>query len=154
MTGNAQLHQLYRDTVLRHSRSPHNFRRIEGPHACAEGHNPLCGDKVTVYLHLDQELIDDVAFEADGCAISLASASMLTDMVTGQTAADAMALTNDVQAMLEGGNVPQRDFGEMNALSGVRAYPSRVRCATLPWRTLQAALTGTARTVTTESKEQ
>jgi nitrogen fixation NifU-like protein len=107
-----------------------------------------------VYVRLDHEIIDDVAVEADGCAISLASASMLTDMVAGQTTTDALALTNDVQAMLGGSSIPQRDFGEINALSGVRAYPSRVRCAALPWRTLHAALTGTNCAVTTESEEQ
>ena len=153
MTDMEQLRQLYRDTVLKHSRSPRNFRRIEAPQACADGHNPLCGDKITVYLHLDHETIDDATFEATGCAISLASASMLTDMVAGQTAAAAMALANDVQIMLAGKSVPQCDFGELNALSGVRAYPSRVRCAALPWRTLEAALTGTGRTATTEPKE-
>ncbi len=153
MPESEQLRELYRTAVLEHSRNPHNFRRIDGPHLHAEGHNPLCGDKITVYLRLDHGTVDDVAFEATGCAISLASASMLTDMVAGYTAADAMALSADVQAMLDGRSVAQRDFGELDALAGVRAYPSRVRCATLPWRTLEAALTGAGQTVTTEPKD-
>lgn len=153
MTDPDQLRRLYRDVVIEHSRNPHNFRRIDSPSASADGHNPLCGDRITVYLRTSNGDVDDAAFEAVGCAISLASASMLTDMVAGHTRAEASAITRDVLDMLESRAEPA-DLGPINALCGVRAYPSRVRCATLPWRTLQAALAGkTGGVVSTEREE-
>lgn len=153
MTTDAQLSRLYQDIVLRHSRNPHNQRRIEAAQAHADGHNPLCGDRITVYLQLEHGHIREAAFEAVGCAISLASASMLTDAITGCSTAEALNLAGEVEARLAG-QPATRDLGEIEALSGVRAYPARVRCATLPWRTLQAALTGAAQTVSTEAETQ
>lgn len=152
MTADGQLKDLYRDTVLRHSRAPHNLRRMESHQARAEGHNPLCGDHITVYLRMKGATIDDVAYEAEGCAISMASASMMTDVVAGRTPAEAGALAQAVAALLDG-SPPGCELGEINALAGVRAYPARKRCAMLPWRTLEAALGGAAGTVTTESKD-
>ncbi len=143
------LSRLYRDTVLDHSRNPRNFHRMEHAGAQAEGHNPLCGDKVTVYLHLDGDRVDDVSFEASGCAISVASASMMTEMVRGQPVAAARDAIHDADAMFAG-NGDAAPPGELAALAAVRAYPSRVRCALLPWRTLEAALDGSAATVSTE----
>lgn len=140
MTSQDDLNRLYRETVLDHSRNPRNFRRIEPADRRATGHNPLCGDKVTLYVKLGgNESIRDVAFEATGCAISLASASMLTELVLSRPLADVKALILDVCAMFTDHprNLPP---GDVTALAGVRAYPSRVRCATLPWRTLEAAL--------------
>jgi nitrogen fixation NifU-like protein len=150
MVSSAELGRLYRETVLDHSRNPRNLRSLSGANRRATGYNPLCGDKVTMYLQMDDEgRIADVAFEATGCAISLASASMLTEMIHGKDAAAAHAVIMNVDAMLSGAG-QEGQLGEFASLSGVRAYPSRVRCATLPWRTLEAALRGTTAPVSTE----
>lgn len=150
MSDTEALRRLYRDTVLQHSREPRNLHRMEQADRCADGHNPLCGDRITLYLRMPDETITDAAFEATGCAISLASASMLTEAVKHHTRTDALTLSRDVQSMLEGRTSGQ-SFGDLDALSGVSAYPTRVRCAALPWRTLQAALDGRHDTVSTES---
>lgn len=150
MPGQDDLSRLYRETVLDHSRNPRNFRRIESADRRATGHNPLCGDKITLYVDLDaNENISDAAFEATGCAISLASASMLTELVRSRPLADVKTLVLDVCAMFtdQPHNPPP---GDLAALAGVRAYPSRVRCATLPWRTLEAALQRDPAAVSTE----
>ncbi len=149
-SGAADVSRLYRDRVLEHSRNPRNFRRIGQPDASAEGHNPLCGDKVSVYLQFDDNRIRDAAFEATGCAISIASASMMTEAVRGQPAAAARAAIRDAEATFAGGcDTPP---GDLAALAAVREYPSRVRCALLPWRTLAAALAGDAIKVSTEQE--
>ena len=151
MNTHDDLSRLYRETVLSHNRSPRNFRRIESATRKATGHNPLCGDKITVYLDLDaDERIRDIAFEATGCAISMASASMLTEMVKNRPLGETQDLIIAACAAFSddsGGAAPP---GELAALAGVRAYPSRVRCATLPWRTLESALRGDASGVSTE----
>lgn len=144
-----QLNPLYRDIVLDHSRNPRNFRRLEPADASAEGHNALCGDKITVYLRLADDRLADVAYEASGCAISLASASLMSEATRGRSRADALAAAGDFLAALAPGS-RREPAGDLAALGGVRAYPSRVRCATLPWQTLKAALDGGTRTVTTE----
>lgn len=153
MTAKADLGRLYQDIVLRHSRNPRNLRRIEAAQARAEGHNPLCGDRLTIYLALERDGIRDAAFEGVGCAISLASASMLTEAVTGRSTAEALALAAAVRSRLAGGD-DGGELGEIEALSGVRGYPTRVNCATLPWRTLEAALTGAGQVVSTEAEER
>ena len=150
MTGNDDLSRLYRDTVLDHSRNPRNFRRIESAQCHATGHNPLCGDKVTLYVDLeDDDRIRDAAFEATGCAISVDSASMLTELVRNRRLGEVRDLIRDVCAMFTDHPVNPPP-GDLAALAGVRAYPSRVRCATLPWRTLEAALQGSPAAVSTE----
>jgi nitrogen fixation NifU-like protein len=149
MTTNDDLSRLYRETVLEHSRHPHNCRAIEAADRRVEGHNPLCGDRLTLYLDLDGDHIGDAAFEATGCAISLASASVLTDLVHGRRIGEARELIGKAAAMF-GGGPPGEDLGDLAALSGVSAYPSRVRCAMLPWRTLESALSDGSATVTTE----
>jgi nitrogen fixation NifU-like protein len=142
MATEGELGELYRETVLDHSRRPRNLRRIEQPARRATGHNPLCGDKITVYLDLTADkIVRDAAFEATGCAISMASASMLTELVRNRPLAEVQSMIRNVFAMFVSeteGLAP----GEMAAFAGVRAYPSRVRCATLAWRTLEAALRG------------
>lgn len=150
MTAQAAIDRLYQATVLDHSRNPRNFRRIDPADRRAEGNNPLCGDRITLYLHLDDDRIDDAAFEASGCAICLASASMLTNMVRGRPIADVRGTMRDIDAMFRG-EKPGSDVGDAAALAGVRAYPSRVRCALLPWRTLEAALGNAAASVSTEN---
>lgn len=140
MADDDDLKRLYRDIVLDHSRNPRNFRSLEAASHEATGHNPLCGDEVTIWLKMSGSgRIEDASARATGCAISLASASMLTEMVQGKDAGDARALISDVDAMLAGAPASER-LGAMAALAGVQAYPSRIRCAALAWRALAFAL--------------
>lgn len=132
---------LYQQIVLEHSRQPRNFRRLDGADRRAEGHNRLCGDKVTLYLGLAGDHITAATFEAAGCAICLASASLLTESVYGRTLADADTLAAGViDHFVDPAAHPLA--GALAALDGVLAYPSRIRCATLPWQTLRQALSG------------
>lgn len=135
------LTDLYQDIIIDHNRAPRNFRRIEPATRQAEGYNPLCGDKLTVYLKMDGDRVEDVSFEGSGCAISVASASLMTDYLKGRTEAEAETLYHDVHALLTGKSDEAADrLGKLAALAGVRDYPSRVKCATLCWHTIQAAL--------------
>jgi nitrogen fixation NifU-like protein len=136
------LKDLYRDVVVDHNRSPRNFRKLTDATSIQEGFNPLCGDKLTVYLKLDGDRISDVSFEGSGCAISVASASLMTETLKGKTVAQAEQLFEKMHALLTVED-PKRDLeslGKLAALSGVREYPSRVKCATLCWHTLKNAL--------------
>lgn len=145
------LRDLYRQTVLDHSRHPRNFRRIEGANREATGHNPLCGDKVSVYLRLSGEQIADVAFEATGCAICLASASLMTGLVAGHDVATALGEVDEFRdRFAPTATVTDNPADPLGALATVRDYPSRIRCATLPWETLRAALAGSGATISTE----
>lgn len=154
MADAASLKELYRRTVLEHSRDPHRFGRLEAADQSATGHNPLCGDKCTVYLRINDNSITDISFDGAGCAICMASASIMTDAVHGQhleqaqTAAAKVldAFDRDHQAADE-----ESLHGDMAALGAVRGFPTRIRCATLPWKTLQASLAGLPTTVTTET---
>lgn len=140
---------LYREIVLEHTRNPRNCRRPVAFDREAEGHNTLCGDKLRVFLSLDRDRLKDVAFEASACAIATASASLMTEAVRGQPRDRAEAAIDQFLGVLNGrhpGPLP----GELRALEGVQEYPSRVRCATLPWQTLRAALEARPETVTTE----
>jgi len=143
-----ELTDLYRQIVLDHSRHPRNQRRPAAYDREAEGHNPLCGDKVRVYLRLRQRTLEDVAFEATGCAICLASASLMTETVRNHSELEARASIDDFETALETDGAGLS--GELAAFAGVSQYPSRIRCATLPWKTLRAALDSSADTVTTE----
>ena len=147
MPASAAAIDLYRQTVLEHCRQPRNRRRLEMHDRAAEGHNALCGDKVTVYLRLREDDLSDVAFEASGCAIVTASASMMTEALKGKSVGGARAEVDDFVAAMAGAGELK---GEVAALGGVRAYPSRIRCATLPWQTARAALDASGATVTTE----
>jgi len=147
------LRELYRKTVLEHSRHPHNFRRLDSPDRSAEGHNPLCGDKIHLYLRLDGDRIDDLAYEASGCAISLASASIMSEQLRGFAEHDARQRADDVDAAFGSPNNDATLPGELAALANVRSYPSRVRCALLPWQTLRAALDEDSGAVSTEDRE-
>lgn len=145
------LTDLYRQIVLDHSRHPRNQRRPGRYDREAEGHNTLCGDKVRVYLLLEDGTLQDVAFEASGCAICLASASMMTEAVRARPLHEARTSIDQFSTALTtngGGTLT----GDLAALSGVSAYPSRIRCATLPWETLRAALDSSPATVNTEKK--
>ena len=150
MSESDDLRELYRQTVLEHSRNPHNFRRLDSPDRSAEGHNPLCGDKIHVYLNLEDDCIDDLAYEATGCAISLASASIMSDQLRGLDEQDARQRVEAVGTALGNRDADADLPGELAALASVRRYPSRVRCALLPWRTLRAALDEDTGAVSTE----
>ena len=151
MAATGALESLYRETILEHSSHPRNFGVLAEADRQATGHNPLCGDKVTVYLKLGGDgRIEAATFEGTGCAISTASASMLTERVCGMSDTEATAMIGDLNDMFAGTGGPAVS-GELAALSGVRSYPSRIRCATLPWRTLEAALHDDPCPVSTEA---
>mgnify|MGYP006294761029 CR=1 FL=1 len=148
-----ELKDLYRDLIIDHNKSPRNFGRIEPCSHHADGFNPLCGDKLTVYAEVDEDgRISEVTFEGSGCAISVASASLMTENVKGRTIAEARELFDTMHALLteDGADIDPAGLGKLAALSGVKAYPSRVKCATLCWHTLQAALEAKDDAVSTE----
>jgi nitrogen fixation NifU-like protein len=137
----AELDDLYQEVILDHNRRPRNFHAIADASHQAEGYNPLCGDRLTLYLKIDDGVIREVAFEGSGCAISKASASLMTDAVKGRSTADARALVDRFQRMVT--TPPElevEDLGKLSALAGVREFPVRVKCASLAWHTLKAAM--------------
>jgi nitrogen fixation NifU-like protein len=147
----SELRELYQQVILDHNRKPRNFRTLEGANRRAEGVNPLCGDRITLSLNVEDGVIKEAAFQGSGCAISRAAASMLTGSVIDRPEEDADALFQRVHAMLTGeasGDVG--DLGKLAVFAGVREFPSRVKCVTLAWHTLKAALAGTAAPVSTE----
>jgi len=147
----SELADLYQDVILEHSRHPHNFGKLDGANREAKGNNPLCGDRVTIYLIVDGDRIVDAHFEAKGCAISVASASMMTTMLKGKSVAEAKALFDRFHALVTGkSNGVGEGLDELAALSGVKDFPTRIKCATLPWHTMTAALAGTRDAVKTE----
>ena len=135
-----QLDDLYRDIILDHNRHPRNFGPLEPADASVEGFNPLCGDRLTLRLRLDGERIADIRFEGQGCAISTASASLMTEAVKGKTRAQALELFDRVHRLLTEDGGGGTELGKLEALSGVREYPARVKCASLCWHTLASAL--------------
>ena len=135
------LRDLYQEVILDHGRHPRNKRALAQANHLAHGENPLCGDKLTVFVKLDdQGVIADVSFEGQGCAISTASASLMTEAVKGKSRAEALALFERVHRMLTDDAAPADELGKLAALSGVREYPARVKCASLCWHTLASAL--------------
>jgi len=146
------LADLYRDVIVDHNRKPRNFRPMPDADCHAEGFNPLCGDRLTIYVKLDDGVISDVSFQGSGCAISVASASLLTESVKGRSVADAEQLFGTMHAMLtrDDADVDVASLGKLGALSGVRAFPARVKCASLCWHTLDAALHRKTEPVRTE----
>ena len=139
-----ELNDLYRDVILDHNRRPRNFGALEAADASVEGFNPMCGDRLTVRLKLDDDKISDIRFEGQGCAISTASASMMTEAVKGRTRTDALRLFDRVHQLLtDDAAPPAEELGKLAALSGVREYPARVKCASLCWHTLASALRST-----------
>lgn len=141
---NEDLRELYQEVILDHNKRPRNRGRVEEPTNEADGHNPLCGDQVHVTIHTQNGLIDAIAFEGQGCAISTASASLMTEAVKGKTIEQAEAIFREFQDMVTSPNSEEThdDLGSLVALAGVREYPVRIKCATLPWHTLHAALIG------------
>lgn len=147
----SELDDLYQEIILNHNKRPRNFRVLPAATHRAEGHNPLCGDEVTVFLHVDGDTVTDVSFDGQGCAISKASASLMTTRLKGKSVAEVRELARQIRAMLTGQeeHADLEDLGDLAALAGVRKYAVRVKCATLPWHTLEAALEGRG-TVSTE----
>jgi nitrogen fixation NifU-like protein len=136
----SELSELYQEVILDHNRRPHNFRVIEGA-TKQEGYNPLCGDRLTLYVAMDGGVIKDVAFQGSGCAISKASASLMTDALKGKTADEARTLFEEFHAMITSDHtVPAADLGKLSVLAGVREFPTRIKCASLAWHTMKAAV--------------
>jgi nitrogen fixation NifU-like protein len=137
----SDLSDLYQEVILDHNRRPRNFGALEGPTHQAEGHNPLCGDRLTLHLRLEGEVVRDIAFQGSGCAISRASASLMTDSVKGRSVADVQALFERFHRMVTTPpDAEVEDLGKLSVLAGVREFPVRVKCASLAWHTLKAAL--------------
>ena len=144
------LDELYQEVILDHNRRPRNFRVLDGGRS-AEGYNPLCGDRLRVYLRVDDGVISDVSFQGSGCAISKASASLMTESIRGKTTAEAGALFERFQRMITASaDAPVDRMGKLAALAGVRKFPVRVKCASLAWHTLQAAVQARDEIVSTE----
>jgi nitrogen fixation NifU-like protein len=148
----SDLRELYQQVILDHSKKPRNFQKLDGANRTAEGHNPLCGDQVTLYVQVEDDVIRRIGFQGSGCAISKASASMMTDSVKGKTTAEAQQLFERFHDLLTGKGGPgdPGDLGKLAVFSGVREFPVRVKCATLAWHTLRAALEGKGEPISTE----
>lgn len=147
------LADLYQQLIIDHNRNPRNCRALDGANRRAEGDNPLCGDRIKLFLRVENDVIQDVGFQGSGCAISQAAASMMTQAVKGKPIGEAEALFRAFRGMVTGGpDAPPdaRTLGKLAAFAGVREFPARVKCANLPWHTLHAALAGAAEPVTTE----
>jgi nitrogen fixation NifU-like protein len=144
------LRELYQEVILDHNKRPRNFGVLEGGSQAA-GHNPMCGDRVSVYVRMDGDRVAEARFTGNGCAISKASASMMTEAVTGHTAEEVRAMFTTFQDMVTGhAEADDEKVGKLVVLSGVKEYPSRVKCAMLAWHALQAAIDGANTTVSTE----
>ena len=148
----SSLSDLYQEILLEHNSKPRNFRKLDDPSQTVEGYNPLCGDQITLYLKVEDGVIADAGFQGYGCAISKASASMMTQSVKGQTIESAAHVSDAFRRMMTD---PDADLdydalGDLESLSGVIEYPTRIKCAVLAWHTLNAALDGRGETVTTE----
>jgi len=147
----ADLRDLYQEVILDHGRRPRNFGPLAGANRHAEGFNPLCGDRLTLHLQVEDGVIREARFEGSGCAISTASASLMTEALKGKTQAEAEALFGAFHAMLTAPDGAEAaDLGKLEVLAGVREFPTRVKCATLAWHTLEAALHCSAAPVSTE----
>ena len=146
------LTELYQQVILDHSKRPRNFHKLEGANRTAEGHNPLCGDHVTMFLSVDGDVIKDISFLGDGCAIYRASASLLTESLKGKKASEVKQLFDKIHEMVTTGRV-NGDMGKLAAFAGVHKFPARVKCAILPWHAAMAAVEGKTTPVTTEKED-
>lgn len=146
-----ELRDLYQEVILEHSKAPRNFKALEGANHQAEGYNPLCGDRFTVYLEMDGDKIREVGFQGAGCAISKASASMMTQTVKGKTKEEAEKIFHRFHDLVTGhSHGDEAELGKLAVFSGVSEFPMRVKCATLAWHTLEAALEGKQEKISTE----
>jgi nitrogen fixation protein NifU and related proteins len=147
----SDLRDLYQEVIFDHYKKPHNYHALAGANHVAHGHNRLCGDKLTVYLDVEGDVIRDLSFEGNGCAISTASASLMTDALKGKKLDEVEHLFQEFHHMVTHDDAePDPDLGKLEVLAGVREFPARVKCATLAWHTLQAALKDRAAPVSTE----
>lgn len=144
------LQELYQEVVMDHNRRPRNFRELEDANRTAEGFNPLCGDQIRLYLKVDEDVIADVGFQAKGCAISKASASMMTEEIKGKTVEEAERVFDEFRHMVTLEDFDADVVGDLEALGGVSQYPARIKCATLSWHAMQAALDGGEKSISTE----
>ena len=148
-----ELDELYQEVILDHNKSPRNYRTMANANRKAQGYNPLCGDQVTIYVQLDEGIIKDISFQGSGCAISKASASLMTSALKGKSEAEAKQLFENVHRMLtgkSGANGQDEDVGKLAILSGVCKFPARVKCASLAWHTVNSALKGEDEMASTE----
>lgn len=139
----SELSDLYQQVILDHNKKPRNFRKLEAANRTAEGYNPLCGDQLTVYMQLEDEVVSDISFEGSGCAISKAAASMMTQSIKGKTRQEAEKLFDEFHRMVTGQldeETTPNELGRLTIFSGVRDFPARVKCASLSWHTMHAAL--------------
>lgn len=146
------LKELYQEVIVDHNRHPRNFGKLEDATKILEGYNPLCGDRLTLYLNIEGNRIADISFDGNGCAISVASASLMTEAMKGKTVSEAEAIYHRFHQLITGGDseVDLDKLGKLAVLAGVKDYPTRVKCATLCWHTLHSALEGSEQPVSTE----
>jgi nitrogen fixation protein NifU and related proteins len=146
-----ELNDLYQQVILDHSKAPRNFKKLETANRVADGHNPLCGDHIRVYLHVEGDTVQDISFEGSGCAISKASASMMTATLKGKKTAEVRKMFEEFQEMIKTGAQPAGDtLGKLAVFSGVHRFPSRIKCAILPWHAVVATIEGKTEPVSTE----
>jgi nitrogen fixation NifU-like protein len=143
---------LYQDVIVDHNKSPRNFGKLDDADLSLEGYNPLCGDRLTLYIKMDNDVIIDIRFDGSGCAISVASASLMTEAMKGKKTKEAESIFNDFHHLLtdENPDLDLEKFGKLAALAGVRDYPSRIKCASLCWHTLNGLLEGDQKSISTE----
>jgi len=148
----SDLRELYQEVILDHYKRPRNFQKLDGANRHAEGHNPLCGDQITVYLHMDGDVIREISFQGAGCAISQSAASLMTTTLKGKTKAEAEELFKKFHEMVtgDGAAADPMELGKLAVFCGVSEFPVRVKCASLPWHTMRAALGGADDAVSTE----
>ena len=149
----ADLRELYQEVILDHNKNPRNFRKVDDANRTVKGYNPLCGDQYTLYLKIEDNTIKDIGFEGAGCAISKASTSIMTSMVKGKSVDEALTFFDDFHKLVTGDKHDLQNvekFGKLAAFAGVSEFPARVKCATLAWHTLRAALEAKEELVTTE----
>jgi nitrogen fixation NifU-like protein len=146
------LRELYQEVIFDHNRNPRNFHVMENANRTVEGFNPLCGDRLTLYLNVQADIIEDASFQGSGCAISTASVSLMTEMVKGMTEQEAQNMFKIFQKITTGkdDDVKLEELGKLQVLAGVKDYPARVKCATLAWHTLAAAIKNEEKSVSTE----
>ncbi len=145
-----ELQELYQQVIIDHNHNPRNFHEIENPSHSAKGHNPLCGDKIDIYLTINDDVITEVSFTGSGCAISKASSSLMTEALLGKTITEAQQIFDLVHNMITSGQTNVNAIGKLAVLSGVHKFPARVKCAILPWHTMRDALDKSTKTTITE----
>jgi nitrogen fixation NifU-like protein len=149
----SELRELYQQVILDHNKSPRNFRKLVNANYEAEGYNPLCGDRIDVFIKLENDIVKDISFQGSGCAISKASASLMTSMLKGKSKAEAEELFNKFHDLITGklGDNPSiEDLGKLAVFAGVKEFPARVKCASLAWHTMQSALSKEEKVISTE----